>query len=722
MVSRMFLRAACLSLAGITGAVPFSGVQSWSTAMAQERPAATLLADQVRFDGARLTAQGNVEVFYGDVRLTSGQIVYDRADGSLGITGPIRLIDADGTMVILADAAQLDSDLRNGILTSARLVIDQQLQLASTQINRVDGRYTRLSNTVTSACKVCAGNPVPLWEIRAGEVIHDAQTRQLYFTNAQFRLAGVPVMYLPHLRLPDPTLERATGFMIPSLYSSTTLGWGIKVPYFIKLGDHRDLTVTPFVSTATRTLNLSYRQAYVNGDIAAQGAVTSDDLSDGLRGYGFVEGAWDVGQGYSLGIDLRAASDISYLVDYGIYSGDRLNSDITLSRFGADAAFDATLMTSKTLRESEQTIKDTIPFVLGEANFEKSTELARLPGTLTYGLSASGFIRKSDADSALSTDAGGLDVLRVGGSVDWAHSHIIGPGLRFGADAGVGVNLYAIHQNSDYDSTVARTTPYGAVQLSYPLVRTSTRGARQVLEPFAQLGWAQTYGGDVPNSDSTVVEFDEGNLMDLTRFAGYDRAGSGASSALGLRFTSVSDHMGYGVTLGRVDEISPATETSLFGTGANWIIGGYVTLSNGLNLTTRGVFDDDLSVAAWETRFDLSRETYAVSGTHAYVVADANAGRDTDINELQLDGSFDLGRYWTASADIRHDLNDDLTNSAGLGLSFENECTKVTLGATRRYADTTALDPDTSYSLTIGFGAFGAKSNRTTGSCGLATP
>ncbi len=34
--------------------------------------------------------------------------------------------------------------------------------------------------------------------------------------------------------------------------------------------------------------------------------------------------------------------------------------------------------------------------------------------------------------------------------------------------------------------------------------------------------------------------------------------------------------------MGRVDEISPATETSLFGTGANWIIGGYVTLSNGL--------------------------------------------------------------------------------------------------------------------------------------------
>ena len=249
-------------------------------------------------------------MFYVRAELTYGKIEYDRASGALNITGPIRLTDPDGDIVVYADAAMLDADLRNGILTSARLVIDQQLQMASTHIRRVDGRYTQLSKTVTSACQVCESNPVPLWEIRAREVIHDSETRQLYFTGPQFRIAGVPVLYLPHLRLPDPTLDRATGFLIPSLHNSTTLGWGIKVPYFIKMGDHRDLTVAPFLTSETRTVDLQYRQAFANGDITANAALTSDDIEDGMRGYLFVDGKWNLAHGYTLGIDLRATSDI----------------------------------------------------------------------------------------------------------------------------------------------------------------------------------------------------------------------------------------------------------------------------------------------------------------------------------------------------------------------------------------------------------------------------
>ncbi|WP_417270529.1 LPS-assembly protein LptD [Celeribacter sp.] len=722
MKMRFSLRAACLSLAGIMGTVALTTPMLVTQAVAQDTPAATLLADQVHFDGTSLTAQGNVEVFYGDIRLSSGKIEYDRASGALNITGPIRLTDPDGDIVVYADAAMLDADLRNGILTSARLVIDQQLQMASTQIRRVDGRYTQLSKTVTSACQVCESNPVPLWEIRAREVIHDSETRQLYFTDPQFRIAGVPVLYLPHLRLPDPTLDRATGFLIPSLHNSTTLGWGIKVPYFIKMGDHRDLTVAPFLTTETRTVDLQYRQAFANGDITANAALTSDDIEDGMRGYLFVDGKWNLAHGYTLGVDLRATSDIAYLVDYGIYSGDRLQSDVTLSRYGSDTAFDASLITSRTLRASEQAIRDTIPFLLGEVNFEHNTEYAGVPGTFTYGLSASGFMRKSDADSAFSLDAGGLDVLRLGGSADWAHSHIFGSGLRFDMDAGAALDLYAIRQNSNYDSTVARLTPHTTARLSYPLVRTSAGGAHQVLEPFAQIGWAQTYGGDVPNSDSTLIEFDEGNLLALSRFPGFDRAGSGASSALGLRFSSESDRLTYGLTFGRVDEINPTGTTSLSGTGANWLVGGYVNLSNGLDLTTRGIFDDDLKISAWETRFDLLRDSYAVSGIHSYIVADASVGREADINELQLDGSVKLSPYWTAGADIRHDLGDNVSTEAGLSLSFENECTKVKFGAARRYTDTTAVDPDTTYSLTVGFGAFGSKNNTSKRSCGVQMP
>ena len=204
---------------------------------------ASLVADQITVDPAgRVTATGNVQVFYQGTVMTARAVSYDQNGDQLTITGPIEVNDGSGT-ALFANQAELDRDLRDGVLTSARMVLDQQLQIAAAEIARVDDRYTRLDRVVASSCEVCAANPVPLWEIRAARVIHDDVERQLYFSNAQIRISGVPIMFLPRLRLPDPTLKRASGFLIPQFKTSSDLGTGLKVPYFFAFGDHRDLAL-----------------------------------------------------------------------------------------------------------------------------------------------------------------------------------------------------------------------------------------------------------------------------------------------------------------------------------------------------------------------------------------------------------------------------------------------------------------------------------------------
>ena len=47
------------------------------------------------------------------------------------------------------------------------MVLDQQLQLAAAQIDRVDGRYTQLTRAAATSCQVCAAIAAPLWQIRA---------------------------------------------------------------------------------------------------------------------------------------------------------------------------------------------------------------------------------------------------------------------------------------------------------------------------------------------------------------------------------------------------------------------------------------------------------------------------------------------------------------------------------------------------------------------------
>ena len=204
-------------------------------ALAQDR--ATLVSDRLEIAGdSRLIAQGNVEVFFRGSRLRASRIIYDQAADRLVIDGPIVLTDASGGTIILASQADLSADLSEGLLTSARMVLDQQLQLAANRMMRTAGRYTTLDNVVASSCQVCAAHPTPLWEIRARRVVHDQEERQIYFDHAQFRLSGVPVFYIPRLRMPDPTLDRATGFLMPSFRSTSNLGLGLKMPYFIALG------------------------------------------------------------------------------------------------------------------------------------------------------------------------------------------------------------------------------------------------------------------------------------------------------------------------------------------------------------------------------------------------------------------------------------------------------------------------------------------------------
>ena len=101
---------------------------------------AILVADDVSIDQERvLNAQGNVEAFQGKVHLKAVSISYDPKSGSLSITGPITIQDGDD-ITILADQAELSTDLHNGLLLGARMVMDQRLQLASVEMNRADGR------------------------------------------------------------------------------------------------------------------------------------------------------------------------------------------------------------------------------------------------------------------------------------------------------------------------------------------------------------------------------------------------------------------------------------------------------------------------------------------------------------------------------------------------------------------------------------------------------
>ncbi len=676
---------------------------------------ATLVADRVFLTGDNLlTAEGAVEAFYKDARVKAARIVYDARTDTLDIAGPISLTDASGT-VILADSAQLSRDLQNGLLKSARMVMDQQLQLAALEINRIDGRYTRMDKVVASSCQVCPSNPVPLWEIRARRVVHDQLERQIYFDHAQFRIAGVPVFYLPRLRMPDPTLKRATGFLQPELRTTSELGPGLKLPYFIALGDHRDLTVTPYAATTrTRTLGLRYRQAFATGTIEVNGALSDDDIRPGkTRGYVFLDGKFALPRDFTLGIDLQSVSDPAYLLDYGISDTDWLSSGVSVERARRNEYAALGFYNHRSLRPGDDNA--TLPNLAADLEFERRFSPRYLGGEGRLSFQLHGHRRASSLAFDANGDGivDGRDVSRATLSLGWHKSWVMANGMVFSGATDLTADVYSISQDATYPGSVTRVLPQAAVELRWPWVRSSAGGASQVIEPVVQLVLAPDSLDAVPNEDSTVATLDEGNLFSFSRFPGADGRELGNRLNIGLGWTRY-DPSGWslGVTGGRVfrardlGQFTPGS--GLDGRSSDWLVSAQLQTDGGLSVLIGVLFDNGFDVSLNELNFGLVRDRYSVDAGYLWMVADPAEGRPTATSELVLDAGWDMANNWRGQLAGRYDFNLQRAARAEIGLSYLSECVAVDLSLSRRFTSSTSVAASTDFNLSVSLVGFGA--------------
>ncbi|MGQ0566994.1 MAG: LPS-assembly protein LptD [Gemmobacter sp.] len=688
----------------------------WPLSLAAQEEAA-LVADRVAIAGNDvLVAEGNVEVLYQGRRLTAKRITYDRAADRLVIEGPIVLADTSGTFV-LADQADLSADLADGILTSARLVLNRQLQMASSELMRIGGRYTRLGPTVASSCKVCAGSPTPLWEIRARRVIHDSVEKQIYFDSAQLRFGGVPVFWIPRLRLPDPTLDRATGFLIPEIRSNSELGTGLRLPYFIRLGDNRDLTVTPFVASKNaRTLELRYRQAFATGDIDLTGAWSRDRILPGEdRGYAEAKGSFRLPRGFTLDLSGQVVSDPAYLLDYDLSEIDRLEGRIELSRTRADEYIGARLIHYHSIREGE--VNSRLPSLVGDLTWERRFRPGLIGGIGTLAFESHSHRRSStvatDSDGDGISD--GRDAARATVRAGWRRDAVFGPGILGAVLAEGQVDLYDIGQDDAVQGTKTRATGAIAAELRWPLTRTTPGGARQVIEPVAQLVWAPKDSDDgIPNEDSVLPEFDEASLFALDRLPGNDAIESGARLNIGIGFTHIApEGWSLGVSLGRVfraeDDGSFGTGSGLGGRSSDWLATFRLQGLHGVSMTNRFVLDNDLSLTRGEMRLAVERERFSVASSLIWLEADAAEQRPDRVAELEFDGRYDLTPNWTGRLTTRYDVLDDRAASAGLSMAWRNECLKVDLSLSRRFTSSTSVQAATNVGLSVELLGFGGQ-------------
>ena len=680
---------------------------------------AMLVADRVFLNGRdTVVAEGNVEALRDGARLRAGRIVYDRSTGQLDIAGPITLTERTGRVVVVADSAALDDELRNGLIRGARVILDQQVQLAAGQVNRVNARYSQLYKATLSSCQVCNDGRPPLWQIRARRVVHDQDEQQLYFEDARFEVFGLPIAWVPRLRIPDPSLDRATGFLAPSLRQNSRVGYGVRVPYFIRLGDHRDLTLTPLLSNRSRTLEFRYRQAFRTGDVHVSGAISDDDLRPGdLRAYLEGGGRFDLPRDFVLTFDVELTSDDAYPTEYDYSEKDRLDSEISVYRVKRDSFFRTALTHYKTLRVDE--VDANIPSVIGDITYERRFFPGLAGGELRLGAEAHGHYRRSDSGvdgPDIDRIVDGRDVTRLTADAAWLRSWTPLGGLRTTAELGVAFDSFRTAQDLTLPASATGVAPRAGLTLRYPLRRVASGGAVHIVEPVAQLAWTGGSQLAVANDESTRVEFDEGNLLDLSRFAGPDRRERGMRAAVGVNWSRFSPRgWSHRLTLGQVvrQDADPDFHLSsgLSGRSSDLLIAGQIRAPEGLALTGRAIVRNRSDLTKAEARASWLNPRLALGASYLWLDDDPQESRTRRISEWNIDGTLKLSRNWLGSANWRYDLVADSTAEAGFGVTYINECIEVDFSASRRFTSSTIVSPSTEFGFTVNLRGFSGEAD-----------
>ncbi|MFT6428778.1 MAG: LPS-assembly protein, partial [Brevundimonas sp.] len=237
-------------------------------------------ADNARREGDTIIVSGTPENrAYVRTRghvLRGENLSYDLNAGSATAEGRVEAIAPDGT-VVYASRLELDENLETGVAVdfATRLANGASL-MAATAVRRSEN-VSELNYARFTPCPICddGGPKTPTISIQAEKVTQDEQLRAILYRNAVFYIGPVPVFYTPFFAHPDPSVERASGFLVPIVNYDEGRGVSVEVPYLHVVSPSEDWLISPQINTRVAPLlNLQWRRRFANGIVVARGGYT----------------------------------------------------------------------------------------------------------------------------------------------------------------------------------------------------------------------------------------------------------------------------------------------------------------------------------------------------------------------------------------------------------------------------------------------------------------
>ncbi len=198
-----------------------------------------------------------------------------------------------------------------------------------------ENNKTLIKKGIFTSCK--DNNDCPPWVITSKEIIHDKNKKEIQYKNAWLKIYNIPVLYFPKFFHPDPSVDRKSGFLMPTFGESKNLGASVNIPYFYAISDSQDLTFKPrFFSNNKFLLQSEFRKENKNSSHILDFSLnkTESDNEKGRNTHFFSNSKFNLDENFfsesTIELKIEKVSNDDYISLYSLESTSPIIKDTSV--------------------------------------------------------------------------------------------------------------------------------------------------------------------------------------------------------------------------------------------------------------------------------------------------------------------------------------------------------------------------------------------------------
>ena len=678
---------------------------------------------------------GSVIIDQGTQHIEADKVVLDLTNGVAAAQGKVMFTDqatsnnntrnngrasitnraTQGGLIGVADNLAYNTETGQSTADEVAFAsVELQAHGYAKRLNRPNDNQYELDEVMFSTCPPTNRK----WQFDAKSIDLDTETGRGEAYNTTFRIADVPVFYLPYFNFPIDS-RRSSGFLLPSASIGSKSGLEIDIPYYFNLAPNYDATLNthlytnrnPMLSGEFRYLTEDYGEGIFNGSY-----LPNDREYDGEdRSSFFYDHYWSSSSIPRLSGDAKYSyvSDEDYLNDFDTLglSDNTLNLPRRgrLNYYNDYVDGELKLETFQTLNAFTNT---------GDALEDKDKPYSRLPQlSLNYrlpwlnafditGVHDSAYFKKSIDDGSEEEKSG----VRVYNKLS----------TTYPIEAAWGyvkpkLSLQHLYTSYDQDSlednelnkedgSQSVFVPQASIDAGLHFYRTGspfgafddTMGGYQLLSPRLKYTYSPFEDqNDIPNFNTRIASINYEQLFSDSWFLGHDRLQDLHAITPGINYRyidatgvtrfdgSIAEQFYYGDGRVTLDDETPVFNTSSSGMVWNASAQPY----NNVWVDVSGALNN-----SYDVNYITTELRYQPSDNSLFNVGFVKRQRDENTDQLPLSAFtasaiFPVNNNWRVLAQGQYDYRSDKMLDALFGIDYEDCCFGFAVYGRRYYND-----------------------------------